>query len=312
MAVLAWLYTVDSPILCTFPDLSPLSTVFDATHRFNHANHSANPDYNSFFGASMYLFSSLMANRDNSSVHDGFVQNGYVPLIATRMPVACPGLQAALEADMVKFPFNADVLLATCSVLRLVFFPSSQVRRPTPSLRLVNLVLGAMRDHLHEYLLQVECLLTLDVLLDSRQVLNFLSQHNAARTLCGIIGIKSTLVAKLEMGLLFLHTLQSEFVQASFSLLSKLPLCVTSTDFSATTVSLASVVAQVMRQHKTDSTIQSAALHTLDKYMLPYSHLHCRFRLDTSLLLVRSAIELPDMSPASRAVAENILRVCSV
>jgi hypothetical protein len=217
---------------------------------------------------------------------------------------------------MVKLPLNADVLLATCNIFRLVFFMPSQIRRPNHSLRLVNVVLGAMRDHLDVYRLQVECILTLDVLLDSRQVLNFLGQHDAfritTRTLFGIIGIKSVLVAKLEMGVLFPHALQSKFVQASLFLLGKLPVCVTSTDFSATTVSLANVVAQVMRQHKKDSTIQNAALHLLDKYMLPYSHLHHRFRQDTGLSLVRSAIELPDLTPASRVSAEKILRLCSV
>ena len=42
------------------------------------------------------------------------------------------------------------------------------------------------------------------------------------------------------------------------------------------------------------------------------SNLNRSFRLGHGLTLMQSTIELPDLSPASRAIAQKILRVCSI
>jgi len=88
MAALAWFYTIAPPILCSFPDCSVVYHIFNATQRFNHdecSNLTGYPDYDSFFRALMYLFSSLMLHSDNLEVHLGFVRNGYVKVIVFRM-----------------------------------------------------------------------------------------------------------------------------------------------------------------------------------------------------------------------------------
>jgi hypothetical protein len=350
MVLLAYFYTVDSPMICNFPDLSPLKIIFDNIERFKQDDHTTNSDHQSFFGASMYLLSSLMANRDNFEVHVTFVHKGYVKWIASKMQhilqtapiefrdeivythvtkilsslgmfprlhtsVACPSIKVSLERGMLAFPTNEDVQRATCSVFRRIFFVPSQVRRPTPGLSLVKLILDTISNN-PNYLLMVECVLTLDLMMDSRQVLIFVSQHDGfniiATTFNSVIGIDSTSTrAKRGMGLQFSHSLQSEFAQASFSLLNKLPLCPPSVDFHATILFLARAVTQVILQHKTEVNIQSGGLLMLEKYMIPHSKLHQSFRMDTGLSLMYSAIELPDLSSESRAIAQKIISVCS-
>jgi len=334
MVTLAWFYRNGSHAFDSFQDLFPLTLIFNATQKFMHED--------DFFRAAVYLLSILMVDREIFEIQHRFVQMGYVQLIASRMQsilkpgpimpadellytnltrilcsiamfphlhtsVACPSIKVSLEAGMLIFPHNVDVLLATCNLFRLVFFPLSDVRRPTPALSIVVMVLCAISENYNEHLLHVECILTLDVLMNSRQVLNFVSQQNGFdiinRTLYRIIGVGSTSAAKVKMASQFPHTLQSEFVLASFSLLSKLPLCDNSTDCF--------VVKQIMRQHKTEIRVQNSALYMLDKYMLPNSNMICRFRLGGGVGLVRSAIELPDLSPASHAIAQKIICVCS-
>jgi len=229
-----------------------------------------------------------------------------------RISVACPAIKVLLEVGMLVFPHKVDVFLKTCNLFRLVFFIPSEVRRTTPSLRLVAMVLGGMSDNYNEHLLHVECMLTLDVLMNSRQVLNFVGQQDGfkkiIRSLDGIIGVGCTSTAKIKMALQFPHTLQSKFVLASLSLLSKLPLCDNPTDQSvdSSRCRLARVVVQIMRQHKTQIGVQSLALCVLDKYMLPYPALYCRFRLGFGMALTCSAMQ----SPESHQIAQKIIRVC--
>ena len=348
LCALVWCYILDSPVLCTFQDLSPLNIIFDATEKFKLEDSGKalmNNGNKIFFKTCIHLFSILMANRDNFQVHDEFVHRGYVEILVSKMQqivkngpnepkdeeiyahitqilsrlamfrrlhtsVACPNIKLVLEGGMHIFSHNADVLLATCNLFRLIFFVPCQVRRPTPALSLVKLVLDAISENPTEYLLAVECVLTLDLLVDSRQVLNFVSQNDGSNIIATIfnwiIGSDSMSVPKRKMGLKFSHILQSEFVQASFSLLNKLPLCAPSKTSNIFNVLLVRAVMQAIRQHKTDANIQNGALHTLDKYIIPHSHLHRRFRMDTGLLMC-SAIELPDLSSESRAIAQRLL-----
>jgi hypothetical protein len=354
LCALVWCYIFDSPVLCTFQDLSPLNIIFDATEKFKFEDSGKalmNNVDKIFFRTYIHLFSILMANRDNFEVHVTFVHKGYVKWIASKMQhilqtapiefrdeivythvtkilsslgmfpllhtsVACPSIKVSLERGMLAFPTNEDVQRATCSVFRRIFFVPSQVRRPTPGLSLVKLILDTISNN-PNYLLMVECVLTLDLMMDSRQVLIFVSQHDGfniiATTFNSVIGIDSTSTrAKRGMGLQFSHSLQSEFAQASFSLLNKLPLCPPSVDFHATILFLARAVTQVILQHKTEVNIQSGGLLMLEKYMIPHSKLHQSFRMDTGLSLMYSAIELPDLSSESRAIAHKIIRVCSL
>ena len=338
---LALFYRHGPHSLHSFQDLSPLDLLFDATRKFMHND--------SFFRAAVYLFSILTVDVNLFEVHNRFIQEGLVKVIAggmslilelttstrvardeelykhctqiffniamfepLRIHLSCSDTNFFLEAGMIVFPLNAEAFLKTCHIFRVVFFISSDVRRPSTSLRLVTMVLDAMSDNYNEYLLHVECMLTLDVLITSRQVLNFVGQQDGfkkiIRSLDNIMGIDSTSTAKIKMALQFPHTLQSDFVMASLSLLSKLPLCSNLAEQSV--VILAGVVLQIMSQHNTQVALQSLALGVLDKYMLPYPALYSRFRLGFGLELTRSAMQL-DLSSESRRVAQKIVRVCS-
>jgi len=339
MEALAWFYTIAPPILFSSSDCSAVYHIFHATQRFNHVECSNQiyPQYDFFFRALMYLFSSLMLHSDKLD----FLCGGYVNVIVLRMQhivqtppveprdellytqlskilrhlamlertraiVACPSIKLALEAGMRMFPQNGYVHLAAFNLFRLVFFPLSDVRRAAPALSTVAMVLNAMTKNPNEHLLHVECMLTLDVLTNSRQVLNFVSEQNGVNivnhTLFCIIGRSDSSAAKIKMALQFPHTLQSEFVLAGFSLLSKLPLRENIIDCI--------VVNQILRQHKTEIAVQTLGLYVLDKYMLPYPDLYRSFRLGHGLTQMQSAMELPDLSPPSRAIAQKILRVC--
>jgi len=201
--------------------------------------------------------------------------------------------------------------------IKLVFFLSSKDRRPAPVLSVVNLVLDAMSNNQNEHFLNVECILMLDALMNYQQASKFVSEKNGfkliVRALYAIISFNSTSTAKLKMSEQFPHNIQTDFVQATFSLLSNLPPCAQNPDHSVkkSIAILASVVTQVMRQHNTQIKVQTAALNTLDKFMVPYPYLFKRFRQDTGPACMRNAIKLPDLSSESRAIAQKILCVCA-
>jgi len=234
-----------------------------------------------------------------------------------RTNLECPAIKILLEAGMVVFTLNVQVFVHTCHLFRVVFFIPSEDRRPSPSLQLMTMVLDAMSVNFNEYLLHVECMLTLNVLMNSRQLVKFVGQQDGfkkiIRSLDGIIGIDSTSTAKIRMALQFPHTLQSEFVMASLSLLSKLPVCSHLADLSffSSSTRLSGIVVQIMAQHSTQVAIQSLALVILGKYMLPYPALYSRFCLEKGMGLTRSAMKLSDLSFESRQVAQKIIRVCS-
>ena len=321
-------------------DLSPLDLLFDATNKFMHDD--------TFFRAAVYVFSILTVDVNLFEIHNRFVQAGLIKVIASgmscillstpiiprdedlytnctqiffniamfeplRIRLACPGIEVLLETGLVVFPLNVQVFLKTCHLFRVVFFTASEDRRPSPSVRLVKIVLDAMSDNYDEHLLHVECMLTLNVLTNSRQLLNFVAQQDGfkkiIRSLDNIMGIDSTSTAKIKMALQFPHTLQSDFVMACLSLLSKLPLCKNLTVRSSTR--LARVVMQIMRQHETQIGVQSLALCVLNKHMLPYPELYCLFGFGIGMALVHSAMNLPDLSSESRVIAQKIIRVCT-
>jgi len=166
-----------------------------------------------------------------------------------------------------------------------------------------------MKNNPSEYLLNVEYVLTLDTLMNARYVKNFLSQKHGFKwivhVLYEIIGFES----KNYTSTTFSHDSQNKFVEDSFSILSKLP--PRSQPLTNCTVVLASVVTEVMCQHKEETKIQDAALHVLDKYIIALSELHSRFRKDAGLLLTQNALKLPDLSSESHKIAQKILRVCA-
>jgi len=59
-----------------------------------------------------------------------------------------------------------------------------------------------------------------------------------------------------------------------------------------------------MRQHSKETKIQSAALHVLEKYIVPHPELHSRFRNDA----VQNALKLPGLGSESQEIAQKILR----
>ena len=98
-----------------------------------------------------------------------------------------------------------------------------------------KLVLNAMKNNPIENLLNVECVLTLDTLMNARHVTNYVSEQHGfkliAHVLYGIIGFELTSPAKIHISTTFSHDCQSKFVQASFSILSRLPPRYASTNF---------------------------------------------------------------------------------
>jgi len=183
--------------------------------------------------------------------------------------------------------------------------PFSETRRVAPTLKFVKLVLNAMKNNPAEHLLNVECVLSLDTLMNARHVTKYVSKQHGFKLIVHkpyeVIGFESTSSAKNYMSTTFSHNCQSEFVQASFSILSKLPPRSHQLEYYVTncTVVLASVVTEVMRQHSKENKIQNAALHVLDKYIVAQTELHSRFRKDAGLLLMQNALKLPDLSSES-------------
>jgi len=344
IASLALLYRHGPHSFDSLQDLTPFDLLFDATKKFMHDD--------VFFRAAVFIFSILMVDVNLFEIHNRFVLEGLVKVIVRgmsfilqctprvereevlyskctqilfniamfeplRIHLACPAIKILLEAGMVVFTLNVKMFIQTCHLFRVVFFLPSEARRLSPSLRLVTMVLDAMSDNFNEHLLHVECMLTLNMLMTSRQVLNFVGQQDGFKKItCSldyIIGADCISRARIKMGLKFPHTVQSEFVMASLSLLCKLPLRrnLTAPSLVSSSNRLARVVFHIMRQHDTQIGVQSLALCVLDKYMLPYPASCCIFRFGIGMALLHSAMNLPDLSSESHVIAQKLIRVCS-
>jgi len=226
-------------------------------------------------------------------------------------------IKDVIQVGMARYETNIEVQFTTCVFFRFVFFPFSETRGVAPTLKIVQLVLNAMKNNPAEHLLNVECVLTLDTLMNSRHITKYVNEQHGfkciAHKLYDIVGFESTSSAKNCMSTKFSLNCQRLFVEASFSILNKLPPRSRQLEYHVTncTVVLASVVTEVMRQHSQETEIQSAALHALEKYIVAHPELHSRFREDGGLLLMQNALKLPDLRPESQEIAQKILRLCA-
>jgi hypothetical protein len=347
MDTLAWFYEHNYPTINLYNDFGAPDIIFNALQNFQHEG--------GVMQSTLCVFSTLVFIEEYCTICDRFVEEGYVHVFAEHLQVILSSttssaidhrknelicanimktfravldnkhlcsqinfeaLKNVIVAGMAKFPTNPEIQYTGCSFFRFVFFPPSDIRRPAPSLEIVQLVLSAMNNNLFGNLLNVECVFTLDTLMHARHVTNYVSRQHGFKLivhlLYGIIGFESTSPAKISMSTVFSHDCQSKYVHASFSILSKLPPRSYKSEHAITnaTVVLASVVTQIMRQHKDETKVQEVALDILNKYIIPHSELHSRFRKDAGLELTQNAMKLPGLSAESHGIAENILRVC--
>ena len=205
LSTLHLLYVYGSHSLDSIRDLRPLCIIFEATEKFMHEDE--------FFQNAMHFFSVLMRDMNLLELHHRFVKMGYVKMISSRMKyivetpsitpadellykiltkilwsisqcdplyksVACPDIKVLLEAGMLVFTHNAQVLQVTCDIFRLAFSSPSEIDFPAPALSTAERVLGAMSNNLSELGLTVTCMLTLDRLSICQQVVNFVSQQD--------------------------------------------------------------------------------------------------------------------------------------
>jgi len=352
MAALVWFYREASPSLDPHDVLHFLTAMFDALAQFQHEE--------SFLQIVANIFKTLVFIEEYSSTlccH--LVEEGYMNIFADELKVyvsyngpvdemqmnenaytnimkmfrgilnhphlcinmAMQSIKDVIQIGMSKYQTNTEVQYTTCRFFRLVFFPLSETRNIAPTPKILKLVLNAMENNPAERLMNVECVLSLDTLMNTRHITNYASEQQVFELIVHklyeiISAFESTSSGQNYMS----HNCQSEFVQASLSILSKLPsrshrLQHYDTDCI---LNLTSSVTEVMLQYSNETKIQDAALHVLEKYIFANSEIDSSFHKDgisfhknTGLLLMKNALKLPDLSSESRTIAQKILRLCA-
>ena len=81
-----------------------------------------------------------------------------------------------LEQAMTDFIHHDGICFVACNIFRLVFYPATMLRRNKAPLAIVGLVLKGLRMHIDEMCMRNECILTIDILMQSKRSISLVSR----------------------------------------------------------------------------------------------------------------------------------------
>lgn len=224
-----------------------------------------------------------------------------------------------LQEALTNFTHIKMMSFTVCNMFRLVFYPETELRRNLAPLEIVELVVGCFLGmNLSERYIRDEFMLTIDVLMQSKRSISLVSRTDSplrvlkAMYLCTHIPVSE--YKMIQEALPPGH--QKLVLLAGFRIIDRLSsyhsiltLIVQNPDRK---MCMSSIATSAMKLHPSDTAVQTAALHMLDKFVGGFPHKHAAFRHDNGLALLKAAMKLPDLNDQVKALAQKTLQLCQL
>jgi len=186
---------------------------------------------------------------------------------------------------------------AICNIFRRVLYPVTMLRRNMPPMAIVELVVnGLLGVNIYKRYIRDELILTIDVLMQSRRSISVVSGNGGplrivkAMYLCTHMPVSEYLLPQEVLP----PDHQKSVLLAGFRIIE----CLSSYHSNITVIvenpdrekCTSSIVTSAMNLYPSDTLVQTAALHILDKFVSGFPHKHAAFRHENGLALLREAM----------------------
>ena len=221
-----------------------------------------------------------------------------------------PALATARVSDfmqqvMTDYIHHDGICFVACNILRQVFYPATMLRRNMAPLAIVELVLKGLTMHIDEMCMRDECILTIDILMQSKRSISLVSSSGGTLQIIKALYLCTHITA-----------IRSDTILAGFRMLTRLSLYRSNIALIVENpdpkICISSIATSAMSLYPTDTLVQTAALYILDKFVSGFPHKHTAFRRGKGPALLRAAMKLPDLDHEVKAVALKTLRRCQL
>jgi len=208
---------------------------------------------------------------------------------------------------------------AICNIFRRVLYPVTMLRCNMPPMAIVELVVnGLLYVNISKRFIRDELILTIDVLMQSKRSISVVSANGVplrivkAMYFCTHMPMSEYLLPQEVLP----PDHQRSVLLAGFRIIERLSsyhsnitLIVENPDREKC---ICSIVTSAMNLYPSDTLVQTAALHILDKFVSGFPHKHESFRHENGLALLREAMKLPDLDHPMKALAHKTLQLCQL
>ena len=224
-----------------------------------------------------------------------------------------------LQKAMANSIHDKKISFAICNIFRRVLYPVTMLRQNMPPMAIVELVVnGLLGVDIYKRYIRDEFILTIDVLMQSKRSISVVSGNGGPLRI-----VKAMYFCTHMYGWEYMlpHEVlppdhQKTVLLAGFRIMERL----SSYHSNVTLIvenpnrekCISSIATSSMSLYPSDTLVQTAALHILDKFVSGFPQKHIAFRRGNGPALLRAAMKLPDLDHQMKALAQKTLQLCQL